>query len=379
MKRLVTVALVGLLCLTLGSGPSYGAPAPPKPAKPQPAPPKPAKPQPAKPSDKNPPLGAPATFGPLLEKEKELIGQAVEQGKKIVDGAANKLKDLDTAGNRLATGVQKGVDGVAIPLKKDLDTAANRLATGVQKTADQLKKDLDTAGNRLATGVQKGVDGVAIPLKKDLDAAANKFATGVQKGVDGVAIPLKKDLDTAANRLATGVQKGVDGAANELKKTVSGAVDKAKKNLGGVVDKGQGQSQGQGKSKNQGKGQGQGNGQGPGKVKGPGQGQGGPSIRSRLNDAELPTTGRIRYVPPKDYKPTNPLPKGPHGGYLDRHDNEWVKGPPHLTGGRDPFEWDVQLPAKGGDPIFRRYSKDGKHVNVTIDGEIKYPGPPNVR
>ena len=37
-------------------------------------------------------------------------------------------------------------------------------------------------------------------------------------------------------------------------------------------------------------------------------------------------TVAIRYVPPKGYQPSNPLPRGPQNGYVDRFGNEWVRG-----------------------------------------------------
>jgi hypothetical protein len=98
------------------------------------------------------------------------------------------------------------------------------------------------------------------------------------------------------------------------------------------------------------------------------------SIKGRLKAAQLPTSGKIRYVPREDYNPVNPLPRplprGKHNGYIDRFGNEWVKGPSRTPG--QAFEWDVQLPKNGGDSRFRSLSPDGKHVNVTLDGRISH-------
>jgi hypothetical protein len=95
------------------------------------------------------------------------------------------------------------------------------------------------------------------------------------------------------------------------------------------------------------------------------------SIKGRLTDAELPTKGKIRFVPPKGYNPVEPLRRGEQGGYIDRFGNELVKGPSRTAG--QAFEWDVQLPANlKGNVRFRLLSKDGQHVNVTLDGRISH-------
>ncbi|WP_158619471.1 polymorphic toxin type 17 domain-containing protein [Corallococcus sp. AB011P] len=104
-----------------------------------------------------------------------------------------------------------------------------------------------------------------------------------------------------------------------------------------------------------------------------------PSIRSRLRDAGLPggrrTTprdGHLRYRPPEGYRPGNPLPRGPGGGYLDRHGNEWVKGPYHGDPSRGfKFEWDVQLSAAGR-AHFRDWLGKVKYINVAPDGNLSH-------
>ena len=96
------------------------------------------------------------------------------------------------------------------------------------------------------------------------------------------------------------------------------------------------------------------------------------SIKQRLKDAELPTRGKIRYVPPKGYNPKTPLPRGPNGGYIDRFGNEWVKGPSRTLD--QPFEWDVQLPKNGVNEIFKSFARPPQfaHVNVSLDGRITH-------
>ena len=50
------------------------------------------------------------------------------------------------------------------------------------------------------------------------------------------------------------------------------------------------------------------------------------TIKARIKAKQLPTEGKIRYVPPPKYNPSVPLMKGPKGGILDRFRNEWIKG-----------------------------------------------------
>ncbi|MCD0445668.1 polymorphic toxin type 17 domain-containing protein [Glycomyces sp. A-F 0318] len=92
-------------------------------------------------------------------------------------------------------------------------------------------------------------------------------------------------------------------------------------------------------------------------------------VKGLLKDAGLPTSGRIRYVPPKGVTPTTGLPKGPNGGYFDRHGNEWVKGPSRTKG--EPYEWDVQLSSKGRNQIGWT-TRDGSHANVSLGGHITH-------
>jgi filamentous hemagglutinin len=95
------------------------------------------------------------------------------------------------------------------------------------------------------------------------------------------------------------------------------------------------------------------------------------TIKARLKAAQLPTKGNIRYVPPRNYQPGNPLPRGPNNGYIDRVGNEWVKGPSRTPG--QPFEWDVQLSRTGKEQI-GWLSRDGNrgHVNVSTDGHVTH-------
>ena len=98
-----------------------------------------------------------------------------------------------------------------------------------------------------------------------------------------------------------------------------------------------------------------------------------PSKKSLIKDAELPTQGSIRYVPPKDLKPAEGLPevpvRGGKIGYRDRFGNIWVAGPSRTPGQN--FEWDVQLSNKGREQI-GWLTRDGSHANVSLDGRITH-------
>ncbi|MEN3157341.1 FG-GAP-like repeat-containing protein [Alkalimonas sp. NCh-2] len=81
------------------------------------------------------------------------------------------------------------------------------------------------------------------------------------------------------------------------------------------------------------------------------------SKRSHYVNAQLPTEGKVRYIPPKNWHPDNPLPRGPRGGYMDKFGNEWTKGPSRTRG--QAFEWDVQRP-------------NGRHWNISLDGKVTH-------
>jgi len=86
---------------------------------------------------------------------------------------------------------------------------------------------------------------------------------------------------------------------------------------------------------------------------------GAPTAAQVLASLHLPTTG-VAFEPPKNWFATQPLPRGPQNGYVDRHGREWVRGPSRTAG--EHFEWDVQLP-RGG------------HLNVDWGGTITHPKP----
>jgi hypothetical protein len=93
------------------------------------------------------------------------------------------------------------------------------------------------------------------------------------------------------------------------------------------------------------------------------------SIKARLSAAQLPTSGRIRFVPERGYDPNVPLPRGPNRGYLDRFGNEWIKGGSRTSG--QLFEWDVQLSRTGRSQLGWA-TRDGAHLNVSLDGKVTH-------
>jgi len=93
------------------------------------------------------------------------------------------------------------------------------------------------------------------------------------------------------------------------------------------------------------------------------------STKGRIKYVELPTQGKIRFVPDSNYSASNPLPRGPNNGYLDKFGNEWVKGPSRKAG--QAFEWDVQLSPMGKAQLGWA-TRDGSHLNISLDGRITH-------
>lgn len=93
------------------------------------------------------------------------------------------------------------------------------------------------------------------------------------------------------------------------------------------------------------------------------------STKGRLKSAQLPTEGKMRFVPPENYNPAIPLYRGPDNGYLDRFGNEWIKGPSRTIG--ELFEWDVKL-TKSSSKKLDEFSRDGKHMNVSLKGRVTH-------
>jgi RHS repeat-associated protein len=96
---------------------------------------------------------------------------------------------------------------------------------------------------------------------------------------------------------------------------------------------------------------------------------GGFSKKGRLKAAQLPTQGKIRFVPPDWYNASMPLPRGSSHGYVDKFGNEWTRGPSRTPG--EPFEWDIKLSDTGRAQI-GWLSRDGRHVNVSLRGIVTH-------
>jgi hypothetical protein len=94
-----------------------------------------------------------------------------------------------------------------------------------------------------------------------------------------------------------------------------------------------------------------------------------PSSKGTLKNIGLPTTGKIRFVPSKDWNPGQQLKRGPNNGYYDKFGNEWTKGPSRTPG--ESFEWDVQL-GRNASPWMKDLSRSGRHVNVSPKGRITH-------
>jgi len=97
------------------------------------------------------------------------------------------------------------------------------------------------------------------------------------------------------------------------------------------------------------------------------------SRKAAIKHEGLPTRGRIRYVPPKNWNQSQRLPTraigGGRRGFVDKFDNVWTRGPSRTAG--QSFEWDVQL-SKSGRQQLGWASRDGSHLNISLDGRITH-------
>jgi hypothetical protein len=85
--------------------------------------------------------------------------------------------------------------------------------------------------------------------------------------------------------------------------------------------------------------------------------------------AGLPTQGKMRYIPPKNWKGGTELPRTKTGGYIDKFGNAWEAGTTRTK--VENIEWDVQ-PGKNMSPYLKPYSHGGTHINVSKKGKIIY-------
>ena len=71
----------------------------------------------------------------------------------------------------------------------------------------------------------------------------------------------------------------------------------------------------------------------------------------------------------KDIIQTLLFQKSINNGYVDKFKNEWVKGSSNTA--EKKFEWDVQLSELGSKQLGWA-SRDGKYLNVSLDGKITH-------
>jgi hypothetical protein len=97
------------------------------------------------------------------------------------------------------------------------------------------------------------------------------------------------------------------------------------------------------------------------------------SKKSKIKKQGLPTQGKLRYVPPKNWHPTEELPRIrlPNGdrGYIDRFNNVWTRGESRTIG--ENIEWDVQLSRQGQQQV-GWMTRDNTHLNVSLKGRVTH-------
>ena len=92
-------------------------------------------------------------------------------------------------------------------------------------------------------------------------------------------------------------------------------------------------------------------------------------ISQQLKIAKLPIKCKIRFIPRQRYNPNALLPKSINNTYVDKFKNKWVKVPSRTA--KQEFGWDVQL-SKLGIKQLGWASRDGKHLNFSLDGKITH-------
>ena len=86
--------------------------------------------------------------------------------------------------------------------------------------------------------------------------------------------------------------------------------------------------------------------------------------RQIVRKHNLPTWGEFPFIPPKNWRPNQPLRKNSKGDYIDLKGRLWRKGPTRTEG--EDWEWDVQLP-------------NSDHLNIDWGGNITHPKPKGER
>jgi len=92
------------------------------------------------------------------------------------------------------------------------------------------------------------------------------------------------------------------------------------------------------------------------------------SSKALIKKAQLPHTGKLRFVPRKEDVLNGKLSRQ-DGGYLDKFGNIWKKGPSRTKG--EDFEWDVTL-HQNMKKAMKWLSRSGNHLNVSLKGKITH-------
>ena len=88
-------------------------------------------------------------------------------------------------------------------------------------------------------------------------------------------------------------------------------------------------------------------------------------IKKLVKARNLPTTGKIRFIPrPADAKSGKILQK--NGGFVDKFGNVWKRDRT-----KSYVEWDVQLSNTGKEQL-GHLSRSGKHINVSSSGKLTH-------
>lgn len=99
-------------------------------------------------------------------------------------------------------------------------------------------------------------------------------------------------------------------------------------------------------------------------------------IRQAIKKAGLPTTGGVRYLPPKGVSElhrlfgTHKVGGKPVKGFMDRFGNVWTTGPSRTAG--EHIEWDVFLSSAGKAQLGRFLGAGKNHLNVSMRGRITH-------
>ena len=97
-----------------------------------------------------------------------------------------------------------------------------------------------------------------------------------------------------------------------------------------------------------------------------------PNLEPPINDLRLLNyllKVKLDSSQDKDIIQTLLFQKSINNGYIDKFKNKWVKGPSRTAG--QEFEWDVQLSELGSKQLGWA-SRDGKHINASLDGKITH-------